>query len=98
MKLANKDKLKKDDRILEIKVVDGEQPLSSIGTMDKRLFQGGNKLHARYNPMTGFWNLAYEIGSLPPTLQDSWLSFDKLLVDTERYLKTRNLEIAQVLD
>ena len=98
MKLANKDKLKKDDRILEIKVIDGEAPLSSIGTMDKRLFQGGNRLHARYQPMTGFWKLSYEIGSLPPVLDDAWMSFDKLLVDTARYLKTRNLEISQVLD
>ena len=98
MKLAKKDKLKKDDRILELKVIDGERPLSSIGLVDKKLFQGGNRLHAWYNPQFGTWKLRYEVGQLPQALENSWMSFDQLMYDTSRYLKTRNLEISQVLD
>jgi hypothetical protein len=98
MKLANKDKLKKDDRILEVKVLDGEKPLSSIGMVDKRIFQGGNKLHAFYNPMTGFWKLRYEVGVIPGKLMNNWLSFDQLLADTDKYLRSRNMYISEVLD
>lgn len=96
--IAKKDKVKKDDRILEIKIIDGELPLAKIGQIDRRIFQGGNRLHARFQPMTGFWRLSYEVGTIPGALDNSWLSFDQLLVDTARYLKTRNLEITQVLD
>lgn len=98
MKLANKDKLKKDDRILEVKTIDGKLPLSSIGKVDKRIFQGGNKLHAFYHPLTGFWKLRYEVGELPQGLQNQWLSFEQLVTDTDRYLRKRNLYIEQVLD
>ena len=98
MKLANKDKLKKDDRILEIGIKDGEKPLSSIGLVDKRLFQGGNKLHAYYVPQFGQWKLRYEVGAIPPALDASWTSFEGLLYEVKRYLATRNLEVTQVLD
>lgn len=96
--IAKKDKLKKDDRILELRVIDGEKPLSSIGLVDKRLFQGGNKLHAYYNPQFGCWKLRYEVGFIPQALENSWSTFDQLIYDTSRYLKGRNLEIAEVID
>lgn len=98
MKLANKDKIKKDDRVLDVQIIDGEKPLSSIGQMDKRLFRGGNALHAKYNPMTGFWKLNYEVGDIPAALKNSWTSFEQLLDDTDKYLRTRNLYVAKVLD
>lgn len=96
--IAKKDKVKKDDRILVIKVIDGEKPLSSIGTMDKRIFQGGNRMHAKYNPMTGFWRVSYEVGHVPANLDQSWMTFDGLMYDVGNYLRSRNLEIEQVLD
>lgn len=96
--IAKKDKLKKDDRILELKVIDGEKPLSSIGLVDKRLFQGGNKLHAYYIPQLGCWKLRYEIGAIPAALENSWSSFNQLVYDTSRYLRGRNLEISEIID
>jgi hypothetical protein len=98
VKLANRDKLKKDDRILIVKLIDGELPLSSIGKVDKRLFQGGNHLHAFYSSHTGLWKLRYEKGDLPFKLQDAWPTFDTLYAATDKYLRTRNLYIEQVLD
>ena len=98
MKLANRDKLKKDDRILVVKLLDGELPLSSIGKVDKRIFQGGNNLHGFYNPQTGLWRLRYEKGDLPHKLQDAWPSFELLYAAADKYLRTRNLYIEQVLD
>lgn len=98
MKLANKDKLKKDDRILVVKVIDEKKPLNSIGLVDKRLFKGGNNIHAFFNPQTGFWKLRYEIGNLPGGLVNQWTTFDDLLAATKKYLNKRNLYIEQVLD
>jgi len=98
MKLANKDKLKKDDRILEIKVIDDKKPLSSIGLVDKRLFKGGNTLHAFFNPQTGFWRVRYDVGTIPQPLDNSWNNFDQLLTDVNKYFSERNLYIDKVLD
>lgn len=94
----NKDKLKKDDRIILVGVIDGEKPLSSIGMVDKRLFTGDNKLHAKYNPMTGFWKLNYEVGILPPALDQAWTSFEQLRFDVSAYFFKRNIEIKSIIE
>lgn len=97
--IMKKDKLKKDDRILELGVLGDIEPTATqLGSTDKRLYKGGNKLHAFYNPMNGFWKLRYETGELPGALQNSWTTFEQLLNDTDRYYRTRGLYIQQVLD
>lgn len=96
--IAKKDKLKKDDRIFMLRVIDGEKPLSSIGMVDKTLFTGGNTLHARYNVQSGWWDCYYDHGRVPEPLAGTWTSYDKLLFDVEAYLRKRNIEIYQVLD
>lgn len=96
--MISKDKLKKDDRILVLKVIDGEKPLSSIGMVDKTLFTGGNRLHARYTVQTGWWNCYYDHGKIPEAISGTWTSFDKLHFDVQAYMKKRNIAIEQVLD
>lgn len=96
--IANRDKLKKDDRVLVLKIIDGKLPLAKLGQIDRRCFSGDNKLHARFEPQTGYWHCAYEFGVIPGALTGKWMSFDKLLYDVQRYLKTRNIEVEKVLD
>jgi hypothetical protein len=98
MKLANKDKLKKNDRIFVLKVIDGEKPLSSIGMVDKTLLTGGNAMHARHDPQTGYWTCSYEHGAIPEAISGRWMSYQQLLFDVEAYLKKRNIEIEKVID
>lgn len=96
--MNNKDKIKKDDRVFVLKVIDGTKPLSSFGMVDKTLFSGGNNLHARLNVQTGWWSCCYDHGRLPEPLSGNWTSYERLLFDVEAYLRKRNIEIAQVID
>lgn len=98
MKLANKDKVKKDDRIFVLKIIDGEKPLTSLGMVDKSLFTGGNNLHAKLDIQSGFWSCYYDHGRLPEPISGTWTSYDRLLFDVEAYLRKRNIEIAEVID
>jgi hypothetical protein len=98
MKLHNRDKLKKDDRVLVLKIIDGERPLTSLGMVDKSLFTGGNNLHAVADPQSGFWRCYYDHGKVPEALSGTWTSYERLLFDVEAYLRKRNIEIEKVID
>lgn len=88
-----------DDRILELKVIDGTKPLNVIGMVDPRLFRsGGNRLHAMREPQTSLWRLVYEQGSLPPQLRQKFTSFNKLMAHVRHYYGKRNLEVYKVTD
>ena len=96
--IAKREKVKKDDRILVLKVIDGEKPLSSIGMVDKKLLTGGNAMHAKHDPQTGTWSCSYEHGAIPEAISGKWMSYSQLLFDVEAYLKKRNIEVEKVID
>lgn len=97
MKLANKDKVLKDDRIFVLRLKDLEKPITAIGMVDKALFNGGNSLHARLDVQSGFWVCNYDHGQLPEALRGTWTSYHQLLVDVQAYLNKRNIEIVEVI-
>lgn len=89
-------KERSDDRILVLKVKDGEKPKSSTGLVDPRLFTGENKLHLKRNKT--LWEFKYDQGGVPPQLKDRFTKFDLALDHARRYFSTRNIEITEVLD
>lgn len=91
-----KDKMKSDDRVLILKVMDGQKALSAAGAVDGRLFNGENYLHAVYDDMKGMWKMHYEVGGLPGGLQNQFTTFTELLEHAKAYFKKRNVEIAEV--
>ena len=88
----------KDDRVLVLSPVEGKDPLSSTGLVDKRLFTGENELHAVKDPQTCFWSLRYTAGVVPPVLKQSFTSFNKLKEFVEQYYNKRNIEIKKIID
>lgn len=90
-----KDKMHSDDRILKLKILDGEKPKSSSGIVDTRLFTGENEIHAIRNEWN-YWILKYKQGTLPPALDQSFTTFEKLLQHATAYFLTRNVEITSV--
>ena len=82
------------DRIFKL------QPMGSAtdnrGIIDKRLFTGGNRLHAVQD--SGLWYLKYDEGAVPSLLKQKFTNFNQLLKYTTNYFKTRNVEIIEILD
>lgn len=93
-----REKMHTEDRVLMLKVMEGKKPLTVHGVVDPRLFTGANKLHGVYDDRTGMWNLRYETGGLPGALQEKFTSFEQLEEFARAYYKTRNVEVAQVID
>ena len=89
-------KERSDDRILVLKVKDGEKPKSSTGLVDTRLFTGENKLHLKRNRT--LWEFKYDQGGVPPQLKDRFTKFDIALQHAKKYFETRNIEIEKVID
>lgn len=92
-----KEKMKSDDRILVLSIIDGKKPLSSIGQVDNRLFKGENRLHAYLDDITGLWKFKYDEGVIPGALKQSFVTFDLLLEYAKKYFASRNIEIKEVL-
>lgn len=92
-----KEKMLTDDRVLNLKVMEGKKPLTTGGVVDSRLFNGSNRLHGIYDERTGMWNLRYETGSLPGELQVKFVTFKELEDFARRYFKTRNVEITDIV-
>jgi len=93
-----KAKMRSDDRILILKVIDNKVAISSSGMVDNRLFTGENTLHAIYDVRSGLWSMSYEMGILPGGLKQKFLSFSDLLEYARNYFKHRNIEIVEVID
>jgi hypothetical protein len=92
-------KNKKPDRILVLKIKDGEKgALNSIGVLDKRLFTGENNLHAIMDKETCLWSLKYDAGGIPYAMKQQFTSFSTLYKFVEAYLKKRNIEIEEVIE
>lgn len=90
-----KEKMHSDDRILKLQVIDGTKPKTSQGITDPRLFTGENEIHAIRNEWN-YWVLKYKQGNLPPALDQSFTTFDKLLQHTTAYFLTRNVSVTSV--
>ncbi len=92
------DKNRKDDIILELKPIEGKEPMNSQGVMDKRLFKGENKLHVFRDEYKGLWRLKLDDGSLPMPLQQHFTRYDLAKQAAEEYYGKRNVEISKVID
>ncbi len=91
-------KEKKSDRVLVLKPMEGKETLTNKGIVDKRLFSGGNNLHAIRDTQTTLWSFKYESGVLPEELKPRFTSFVKLKAHADEYFARRNIVIAEVLD
>lgn len=85
------------DRVLVLKPMEGKDPKNSKGMVDNRLFTGDNKLHAVMDPEYGHWYLKFDMGTIPPQLQQRWTNFTKLYEFTKGYYLTRDIEIVDVI-
>lgn len=92
------DKARKTDRVLVLKVKDGEKALSSTGLVDPRLFTGENRLHAIQDEQNRLWKFKYDAGAVPPALSQRYLTFDDMLQKAKVYFSKRNVEIVEVID
>lgn len=90
--------MRSEDRILVLKPIEGKSTLTSIGTIDNRLFKGENKLHAILDPRTCMWTLKYEDGNLQEALKQKFTNFKTLMDYTRAYYLKRNIEITEVID
>lgn len=92
--------MKSDDRILQLRPIDGKSSLNVLGLVDNRLFKedGGNRLHAIRDPNTSLWRLTYDQGALPPQLRIRFTSFNKLMAYVNNYYNKRNLHVANIID
>lgn len=93
-----REKMRSDDRILSLSIIDGKKPLSSIGQVDNRLFKGENRLHAYRDDITGLWKFRYDEGAVPGALKQSFVTFDTLLAHAKKYFLSRNIQIDEILD
>ncbi|HEY2810536.1 MAG TPA: hypothetical protein VGJ00_04005 [Rhabdochlamydiaceae bacterium] len=84
-----------EDRIITFQLIDEQAPKNSLGLADPRLFKGGNRLHAQRDG-EGLWYLKYEMGAIPPALNQRWTHFSRCVTDVEDYYKQRNLSITRI--
>lgn len=91
--------VKKDDRELVVRPIEGKTPLASSGLLDPRVFSGeGNTLHAVKDQFDGLWKLKYVHGLIPMELRQKFTTFSKLYDFVQFYLRKRNLQIVEVID
>lgn len=83
---------------LVVKVQEGKLPTSVTGLVDPRLFKGGNHLYMVLDPTSMLWGFKYEQGGVPSGLNQRFTNRDKALEFAKTYLKTRNLEVKEVID
>lgn len=84
-----------EDRVISFQLIDDKKPINSTGLADPRLFKGTNKLHAKRDD-GGLWILKYEMGAIPPALQQHWTHFSRLVDDVTAYYKGRNMAIKRI--
>lgn len=96
--LTGETKMKATDRILKLKVMEGEKAKNSTGMVDSRLFSGDNRLHVVKEPDTNFWYFKQDSGNTPPALKQKFTSFQYAKEHAVNYFKTRNVEVTEVID
>lgn len=83
---------------IKVKLIDNQAARSSTGQVDPRLFKGGNKLYIIQDPQYMLWYFKYEFGAIPGGLNQKFTKFQDALEFGKKYLKSRNLEITEVID
>jgi len=91
-----KAKVRSDDRILVLKIIDKKAPLATSGVIDRRLFNGEDNLHAVMNSMDCLWTFKYNTGMLPEPLKQKFTSFSALKRFADGYFNKRNMMITEV--
>lgn len=71
---------------------------SSSGLLDKGLFDGKNRLHAKMDPQNCLWSLNYDRGIVPPVFKQQFTSFGKAEEFIRGYMERRNIDITEVID
>lgn len=95
---ADKATIRSNDKIIVLTPVEGEAGRTSAGMIDKRIFTGENKLHAKYDAQTNLWAAHYEFGSIPEPLKQKFTKFSLLLDCVKEYYKKRNVDVKEVID
>ena len=97
--MPEKNKLRSTDRVMSLSIIDSKLPLTSMGLVDKRLFSGEQKLHAKMETQSCMWYMQYEnAGKLPIELDQKFTTFSALYKHAERYFLSRNIKIEEVID
>lgn len=91
-----KSKMKDDDRVLVLKVMDGKSPRDTAGKIDPRLFSGENNLHVIYDENTGMWSFRYDVGGLPEPLKQKYTEFQDAVTVARQYFAKRNVQIDRI--
>lgn len=86
------------ERRLELSVIDGKKPLTSIGTVDPGLFKGENCLRAVMDPETCLWSFKYDKGRVPPALTGEFTGYKALRKHADNYFFHRNIAVTEVRD
>jgi hypothetical protein len=94
----NSERNRSNDRLIVLKQIEGKAPMNSIGMVDKRLFDGKNRLHCISDEQTGLWSLKFEHGLIPGSLDQQFTSFGKALTKVKEYYDRRNVEVSEVID
>lgn len=96
--LTGETKMRNTDRVLKLKVKEGEKAKNSTGMVDTRLFSGSNRLHVVKEPETNFWYFKQDYGNIPPALRQKFTTFLYAKEHATNYFKTRNIEVTEVID
>lgn len=87
------------DRVLELAPIEGKSPLNSLGTADKRLFTGEQKLHVKMDPSSTLWYFQWEQnGVLPAGLRGHFTGANQAIKHAEAYFFARNVKVTKVND
>lgn len=68
------------------------------GSVDSRLFNGGNTLHAVMDTQTCLWSLKYDSGTIPEAFKQRFTGYTKLLNFVRDYYARRDVEIVDIID
>ena len=90
--------VKSTRRFLILEKIPGQDTKSTSSLIDKRLFEGENKLIAQQDDQFALWSVHYSDGVLPEPLKQQFTSFTKLYDFCSKYFTTRGIRIANVID
>lgn len=94
----NTTKMKSNDRVFVLEKVEGTQGKSTSGMIDNRLFDGGNKLHAKLDPHSMLWSVNMDKGLVPQVLKQQWTSFPKLKDYVTSYYANRGVRVKEIIE
>lgn len=84
-----------NDKILNLKPMEGKKATNSRGDVDPRLLKGENHLHAVQDGT--LWKFKFESGEIPVALRQRWTTFSRALTAAKEYYGKHNVEITEVI-